>query len=190
MEEFGRSWDQVYDLAKYVTVLHHSLFIDNKSRLSAPDESSEIIQTHEVKLHFGSSSNPSHLYIHSRAGNVQELAVAAVCDRRLRCISTTWSALIERRYNFFTPPVAGGEEEIVTKLTASVFVLPCHGPRFYSQWRISLVSDYPIRRSSMVVENACPFTSRYTWRSVIEIDISARRWSAPAISSMNPGPNE
>jgi len=50
---------------------------------------------------------------------VKESAVAAVCDRRLLFISTAWSALIERRYNSFTP--SGGEGGIVTKLIAFVF---------------------------------------------------------------------
>ena len=51
---------------------------------------------------------------------MKELVVAAVYDRRILRISMAWSTLIERRYNFFTPSGAGGEEEIVTKLTASV----------------------------------------------------------------------
>jgi len=38
----------------------------------------------------------------SGTGGVKKSVVAAVCDRRILFISTTWSALIERRYNFFT----------------------------------------------------------------------------------------
>jgi len=34
---------------------------------------------------------------------MKKWVVAAVCDRRVLFISKAWSALIERRYNFFTP---------------------------------------------------------------------------------------
>jgi len=41
--------------------------------------------------------------IHLRHSGLKKSVVAAVCDRRVLFISTAWSALIERRYNFFTP---------------------------------------------------------------------------------------
>ena len=38
---------------------------------------------------------------------MKKSVVAAVCDRRVLFISMAWSALIERRYNFFTPSGVG-----------------------------------------------------------------------------------